>query len=160
MNKMRALGVGIIMLAAFTCAALVIAQQNPTRQGRAVRQRLVETSRESRMIGISVVRLINTAEANYRYRHGTYASLKALFDSGTISEAQKRSGVPGMQLAASGDVVPGWSLTLVTSAKGRSYELSVRNTGDPCMFSFFSDQRGIIYQGGVIDCSIELKPAS
>jgi len=35
----------------------------------------------------------------------------------------------------------------------------MRKASDPCAFSFFSDQSGIVYQGGVIDCSIKLKPA-
>jgi hypothetical protein len=34
----------------------------------------------------------------------------------------------------------------------------VRNLGDPCRLSFFSDQNGIIYEGGALNCSVQLVP--
>ena len=110
------------------------------------------------MIGIGVVRLINEAEADYNYSHGSYASWRTLLESGAIADAQKRSAIPGMKLSDGTDVVPGWALGLIASASGPSYELSLRNASDPCGFSFFSDEHGVIFQGGVIDCSMDLKP--
>lgn len=67
-----------------------------------------------------MVPLINTAEASYKYAHGSYASLRTPFDSETIANIQKRGGVPGMQLAAGDDIVPGWTLSLMISAEGRN----------------------------------------
>ncbi len=159
MNTMRTLALAIMVPATLTGATLVMAQQNHVILRRnALVPGAVETSRESRMIGVSVVRLTNAAEAQYRHSHGGYATWKTLFKSGFVSAAQKRSGLAGMQLSPSAHVVPGWVLSLVTSANRQSYDLSLRNLTDPCSFSLFSDQRGVIYQGGVIDCSIDLRP--
>jgi hypothetical protein len=160
MNFPKTTAIGISIASAVACAALVFAQEIP-RQRDLSRPQAVETSRDSRMTGIMAVRLINTAESRYKYRHGTYATWDELLRSGEIDSLEKpATPFQGLHLSAGPEVTSGWMLSLVTAANGQSYELSLRNTPDPCAFSFFSDQRGLIYQGGVIDCSIELKPAS
>lgn len=161
MNKTRVVAVGIAVSVAFVCAGLVAAQQSRRQQGIA-RPQAVETSRDSRMIGISVVRLINTAEMDYKNAHDNkYGSWNELLRSGVVGEEQAHWRLlRGMRLSPGQEVVPGWTLSLVISADEQGYELSLRNLSDSCGFSFFSDERGVIYQGGVIDCSVELKPAS
>lgn len=42
----------------------------------------------------------------------------------------------------------GFVLRLTTD--GKAYAFSLRDTTDPCLFGFFSDQEGVIYQGRVI----------
>jgi len=42
----------------------------------------------------------------------------------------------------------GFELRLTTD--GNAYAFSLRDTTDPCLFGFFSDQEGLIYQGRVI----------
>lgn len=157
MNKIRVSGVGIALLVAFACAALIAAQQQTSRPPGAGLARLqaTQTSRDSRLIGIDVVRTIETAEVEHRSWHGSYASWTELYHS---ADEQKRW--QHLQLSAGPEVVPGWKLDLVASSDGQHFELSLRNVADPCGFSFFSDEHGLIYQGGAIDCSIELKPAS
>ncbi|MGB7229056.1 MAG: hypothetical protein WBD26_15020, partial [Candidatus Acidiferrales bacterium] len=63
-----------------------------------------------------------------------------------------------LHLSVGPEVVPGWELSLVAAADGQSFQLSVRNLADPCRLSFFSDQNGIIYEGGALNCSVQLVP--
>lgn len=155
MKRAKRTVIVVFIASALACTALVFAQQQTPAQRDLKRPQAVETSRDSRMIGIDVVRQIETAEVEHRAWHGAFASWDELYNS---PDEQKRW--QHMRLTAGPEVVPGWELKLVASADGKQFELSLRNTADPCAFSFFSDQRGVIYQGGVIDCSIELKPAS
>ncbi len=108
MNRMHAMAVGIVVSSALVCAALAVAQEQQTRPPGAALQHLqaTETSRDSRMTGVKVVRLINTAEAVYKSEHGSYASWSELFGSDAISEREK-PGTPfqGLQLSAGPEVV-------------------------------------------------------
>jgi hypothetical protein len=171
MNKMRAVAIGILASGALACGVLAVAQQTQKQRspwaGDVSGLSLTETSRESRLVGLDVVRAINGAEARYKYLNGSYATWLTLFRSGGMNNGhillgwnlrEKQFG--RMELSIGPEVVPGWTLSLVTAGKGESYELSLRNLGDPCAFSFFSDQHGIIYQGGVIDCSVDVRPRS
>jgi|SRR5215469_5066624 len=162
MKLKRVIAIGALASTALVCAVLVVAQeQRPAPPAVLARQQAVETSRDSHLTGVNVVRLINTAEIDYRQSHGRYAKWDELVPSGSMTKFE-RPGTPfqGLQLVARPEVTPGWILDLVTAADGQSYELSLRNSADACGFSFFSDQRGIIFQGGYIDCSVELKPPS
>ena len=162
MNSMRAAAVGILVSSALACAAFAQQQRTPPGLQRELqRPQAVETSRDSRMTGVKVVRLINTAEMDYKQTHGRYATWDELVPSGAISRHEKPGTMfQGLNLSVRPEVTPGWVLDLVTAADGQGYELSLRNVADKCGFSFFSDQRGIIYQGGVIDCSVDLRPQS
>ena len=42
----------------------------------------------------------------------------------------------------------GFNLRLTTD--GKAYAFSLRDTTDPCLFGYFSDQDGVIFQGRVI----------
>lgn len=156
MKSMRAVAIGIITIGALACATLIVAQQQtaPPRNPL-MRVQDVETSRDSRTIGIEVVRNIETAEVEHRAWHGAFADWTELYRSPDEEKRWQR-----LHVSAGPEVVPGWTLSLVAAADGKSFELSLRNLTDPCAFSFFSDQRGIIYQGGVIDCSVDLRPRS
>lgn len=161
MKSMRAVAIGLITVGALACATLIAAQeQTAPPQNPLARVQAVQTSRDSRQTGVNVVRLINTAEMNYKHAHGNFATWDELLRSGEISAFEERvRQFQGLKLSSGPEVVPGWLLNLVTAADGQGYELSLRNLPDKCGFSLFSDQRGIIYQGGWIDCSVELKPA-
>jgi hypothetical protein len=57
-----------------------------------------------------------------------------------------------LNLSEGPEVAPGWTLAMIVAADDQSYELSLHNLPDKCGFSFFSDQRGLIYEGNVIGC--------
>lgn len=157
MNRIHAVAVVIVVSAGLACSAFVMAQQQQTAPPRnpLMRVQAVETSRDSRVIGIEAVRTIETAEVEHKAWHGAYASWNELYRAPDEQKRWER-----LHLLAGPEIVPGWELHLVASPDGSHFELSLRQLSDKCGFSFFSDERGVIYQGGVIDCSVELKPAS
>lgn len=113
-----------------------------------------ETTRDSRLVGVNVVRLINTAEADYKNAHGSFAGWDELYGSSAITTAQRSwPSTNGLTLASGPEVVKGWFLMLMVSRDGKAYQLSLHNLSDKqCRFSLFSDQSGLIYQGNVIGC--------
>lgn len=55
---------------------------------------------------------------------------------------------PIARLELTAPIPEGFDLRLTTD--GDTYAFSVRDTTDPCLFGFFSDQQGVIFQGRVI----------
>ncbi|MFZ0211256.1 MAG: hypothetical protein WBE20_14225 [Candidatus Acidiferrales bacterium] len=151
MNRIRVFSVAVLVAGALACAAFAIAQSQAN--SARVPELAVERTRDSRLIGVKVVRLLNTAEMNYRSAHGAYADWDELYRSGEFAETQKHPAFAGLGVSAGPEVVPGWNLTMIASADRRSYELSLRNVDDKeCRFSFFTDESGLIYEGDVIGC--------
>jgi len=150
MRRRKERAAGILAATMVTCVTLAIAQvRRPVDRPGAV-----ETVRDSRLIGAHVVRFINTLELDYRLAHGTFADWNELYQSGAIGAAERRSpDTTGLALGPGREVVPGWSLAIVVSRDGQSYQMSLRNVDDKqCRFSFFSDPSGLIYQGNVMAC--------
>ncbi|MGH7744779.1 MAG: hypothetical protein ACREQ5_08190 [Candidatus Dormibacteria bacterium] len=169
MSKLRGSAIAILVACALTCAALAMAQsqsqpvKSTTQTDRLLkRQALIYPSPNTdRETGVNVVRLINTAEAEYKHAHGGFAAWPELYRSGLIAKDENPEPMFGnLRLSAGPEVVPGWTLAMITSGDNQSYELSLRNLQDRCQFSLFSDQRGIIFRGVVIDCGAAVVPAS
>jgi hypothetical protein len=59
-----------------------------------------------------------------------------------------KSYLPVDRLTITQSVPSGFTLSLSTS--GRDYAFSVIDSNDPCLFGYFSDEKGIIYRGEVI----------
>jgi len=153
MNKLRGTVIAIILLGALAGTALAVAQSGKSAPAIPQDPMVFQAPNAARTTGVNVVRLINTSEAEYKSAHGGYATWPELYRSGIIAKHEKLGrmfGNPG--LSEGPEVVPGWTLALIVAADGKSYELALRNLQDKCQFSFFSDQRGLIYQGNVIDC--------
>ncbi|HVB07677.1 MAG TPA: tRNA (N6-threonylcarbamoyladenosine(37)-N6)-methyltransferase TrmO [Candidatus Acidoferrales bacterium] len=76
MNKLRGTAVAILLLGTLVCAALATAQtQKPAPvapPNRMARMALIAPN-NSRMTGVNTMRLINTAQAEYKHAHGKYA---------------------------------------------------------------------------------------
>lgn len=149
MKRRKERAAGMLAATMLMCVTLAIAQvQRPVDRPGAV-----ETVRDSRLIGAHVVRLINAVELDYRQAHSSFADWNELYQSGAIAAAETRSEATGLAFGPGPEVIPGWSLAIVVSRDGKSYQLSLRNVDDTqCRFSFFSDPSGIIYQGNVIGC--------
>lgn len=141
------MAVGVLVSCALACAALA-------QQGDIQHLQAVETSRNSRAIGLQIVRTIVTAEVTDYSQHGGFVGWDELYRAPDEQKPWER-----LHLSAGPEIVPGWKLHLVASADGKHFELSLNNVSDKCAFSFFSDESGVIYQGGAIDCSVDLKPA-
>ena len=107
-----------------------------------------------RLRALNAVRLINTALMIHKHQFGRFAG----WDELTTSAALKQAGEMGasfaeaynvMSLAPNTDLLPGFTLHLVTD--GTTYSLLLRDKTDPCGFSQFSNEVGIIYNGYPID---------
>jgi hypothetical protein len=94
---------------------------------------------------------INTAEAQYRFGHGTYADYATLLQSGQLKETAGREfTIPPNHLLA--DVLPEYRIRLLTSPDGNSYQLSIQEKTGDCGAGLFSDETGVIFEGRPSNC--------
>ena len=84
--------------------------------------------RARRVGALTLARHVNTLQASAASKAGSYQALTSLGVSMPIPE--------------------GFRLQLTTD--GASYLFSIKDSLDPCMFAYFSDQTGIILVGRVI----------
>lgn len=100
-----------------------------------------------------MARLINTAEAQYKFAKGRYADYATLLSSGQLKETGGREFtlVPG-NLQSESNPLPGYRLRLLISSDGGSYELSIRDKTADCATGFFSDETGLIFEGLAREC--------
>jgi hypothetical protein len=120
-----------------------------------------DRERERRSLAVNIVRAINTAEANYKKNHGTYATWDTFIANGDFSEtgtkwsSESFPTVAHAMYGSGSEIVPGWKLRLQLSKDGNAYDLTLEDATDPkCNFAVFSDERGLIRQGKAIDCPI------
>ena len=99
-----------------------------------------------RAAGIRVMRAINTAEHMARQQSGKYVGLAELLD-------HKAMGGVRADIAATDSVVfyQGRQLRLLLSPDGSQYQAMVVPV-ESCGTAIFSDERGMIYTGKVLDC--------
>jgi hypothetical protein len=96
----------------------------------------------SRLDALQAARMINSAQwAQLGTSSGRYLS-HAEFASGAGSVGPRLRMEPGV------DILPGWRLTLDTTARG--YWFAITDTTDPCGFSFVSNEAGKILRAEVI----------
>jgi hypothetical protein len=111
-------------------------------------QRTSSGSDDQNSMPIAAIRIVNTAEAQYLSIGGHYGSLDELRSSGTMRQAQSMfpqsidMSHPGQPLAGSG-----FTVRLNLSADNKGYQLSVTQDAKPFLVGFFSDERGLIYEG-------------
>jgi hypothetical protein len=96
--------------------------------------------------GITLMRAVNTAEAAARGQTGKYLELADLLN-------HRMMGGVRAQVETNGTVVfyQGRQLRLVVSPDGSQYHAMVVPV-DTCGSAIFSDERGLIYTGKVLDC--------
>jgi len=144
--------------AVLCCAFLLLSSPAPAQKNSPGIQ---DRERERRSLAVNIVRAINTAEANYKKNHGTYATWDIFIANGDFSEAGTKwssESFPTVAHAMYGsgaEIVPGWKLRLHVSKDGNAYDLTLEDATDPkCNFAVFSNERGLIQQGKNIDCPI------
>jgi len=112
-------------------------------------------------LAINLLRTINTAEVDYKVKHGTYAAWETLAASGESLErilqrtARDEPQLANVKLSSGPEILPGWRLRLDLVAGGKGYDVLLEDTTDnACGYAAGSDERGVIRQSKAIDCEI------
>lgn len=99
-----------------------------------------------RAAGITVIRSINTAENAVLQRTGKYIELTELLSHAAMGRVRG-------DIVVNGSVVThrGQQLRLTLTRDAKQYQVMVV-PGESCGTAVFSDERGLIYTGKVLDC--------
>ena len=122
---MKYLGIVVVVLCAY--AAPAYAQQCLHGPNEDAAQKV------RRQAGLTLVRAINTAEAN----EGMWKAKKYL---------------PLAELAVDPSKAEGFEVQFTTD--GKSYSFILKDTTDPCHFVYSSNQDGVIFRGYPIDLDV------
>lgn len=152
MKSMRAVAIGIVVSSALVCAALAMAHQQD-----------VMTQATDIQTGISLAKTVVTAEIVYSMSHGhSFVSWDELYRSPDTQKFwQPSSGQPNSpqtQISAGPEVIPGWTLRVLTSPDGKHFQVAVHKSGNKCGLAVFIDESGLVYEAGYADC-VQLAPA-
>jgi hypothetical protein len=103
--------------------------------------------KQRRMDAVNAVRRVNTAE----FQNMPDAKKFVPFGELITSAAWKRLNAQNALRLSDGAIglLPGFELRLTTD--GTTYSLSLTDKSDPCKFTLYSDDAGIIYTGYPID---------
>lgn len=96
--------------------------------------------------GITVMRAINTAENAVRQESGKYTELADLLNHGAMARVRADIVVNGNLITHRGQ-----QLRLALTPDAMQYQVMVV-PAETCGTAIFSDERGLIYTGKVLDC--------
>ena len=94
---------------------------------------------------VNAVRFLNTLEYSYKQKNGKFGSLEGLKSSEEWKTTAARS--PMFTAIAGSELASGYDLTVITDSAGTKYRVSAKATDNQCSTSFFSDEKGLIFQG-------------
>jgi hypothetical protein len=95
---------------------------------------------------LALVRTFNTAQAEAKSRKGHYGSVKDLVAVGYLDPEQFADA------EEFGAKVKDYKLSLVVSADGQRYQVSLR-PGAGCGYALFSSEAAVIYEGDGLGCA-------
>ena len=101
---------------------------------------------DERPAAITVMRAINTAENATRQAGGKYVPLAELLDHAAMGRVRPNIATDGNTITHRGA-----QLRLALSADAMGYQVMVV-PAQTCGTAVFSDERGLIYAGKVLDC--------
>lgn len=112
-------------------------------------------------LAVNLLRAINTAEMDYKNKHGVYASKDALLASSEFTgrdmvwAAKNDPQLANARVSNGPEVLPGWSLRLNLAADGNGYVVLLEDTTDKsCGYAAVTDESGVIRQSKMIGCKI------
>ena len=107
---------------------------------------------ERRLLALSVARFVNTVEVNHKKQFGEFLPFKDLPRSPIIEKINKEGSTyrayKAMSFAPDSEVIPGFEGRFLLNDGGYSFSLADKTDG--CRFTYFSDERGVIYEAVVI----------
>jgi hypothetical protein len=113
--------------------------------------------KERKQLALGAVRFINTLEMAHHTKTGKFATWRELAASPFLEEVRGwydpngagMKAIKALNFSAESEILPGFEFRLATN--GETYSLLLRDKTDPCLFSLYSDQVGVIYYGQPID---------
>lgn len=121
-------------------------------------------------LAISLLRAINTAEATYHSKNGSYGTWQTLlssepkyFDNFLARNRYRRETSDSVRLQPifalhfndPPEILPGWNLRLNVHSDGQGYDLLLTDMRDEkCGYAVLTDENGVIRQSKAIDCEI------
>lgn len=147
------------ILFSIVIAALLITAAK-TLRGQNAPHSSSDADRAKHVLAISLLRGINTAEAEYKMKHGAYAPKNTLLASdefegrGMTWAVRNDPQLANATLSNGPEILPGWALRLNVTADGQNYDLLLEDTTDKCGYAALTDERGIIRESKPIGCSL------
>jgi hypothetical protein len=147
-------------------AALVLALLMPI-SGQSVSQD--KRPEDLRKLQVNVMRLLNTVALRYALAHDqNFPTWQEVAESGLIEAQAQESAGPKMFADAVAalrlkDSTPfeGHELRWTVSADRRHYDITLqRLSGKQCEPTWFTNERGVIYQAVPLDCRMTAKPVA
>jgi hypothetical protein len=145
---------------ALVSGGLMLAVAIPQRaQNRTAPPSADEHARRS--VAVNMLRAVNTAEYEYRDRHGSFVGWDVLVASqeftgrGLHFAAHNEPQLANVQFLKLPEILPGWALRLNVTADGKGYDLLLEDQTDKtCGYAASTDERAVIRQSKTIDCDI------
>ena len=130
-----------LILIVVSCVVVAQAQQQCLHKDNDTQEQ-----KERLQAVVAAVRVLNTAEFMYRTDNKRFATYDELLASPALNAVMARgAGLNMVTFQPNADIVPGFELRVTTD--GTKYNISVLDKTDPCRYSVFSSDIGIIYQG-------------
>jgi hypothetical protein len=101
---------------------------------------------DQRRNAVEVARILNTAEAQFFHKAGHYGLLDDLRASGALKESQSMLS-SSIDMSSDGQPISEFVVQLNTSVGKDHYQLSITKSTKPFFIGFFTDERGLIYEG-------------
>jgi hypothetical protein len=118
-----------------------------------------KADQQRRMIAIGLLRTINTTEATYHAKNGSFLVWNVLlsgyqkyFDEFLAGNGLQKAN---LHFSDGPEILPGWNLRLNVHTDGQGYDLLLRDMMDKkCGYAALTDESGVIRQSKAIDCEI------
>jgi hypothetical protein len=152
--KEQSIGLVLIVLA----FVLVV---TATERGQDITTQTSGRDHERGSVAVNILRAINTAEYDYRYKHGGFVIWATLVKNedlklrGMEFAAQNEPKLGSVSLSEGPEILPGWMLRLNLTPDGKGYDVMLQDKTDKtCGYAALTDERAIIRQSKTIDCPI------
>lgn len=115
-----------------------------------------QTEQARRRTAILLLRIVNTAEAAYKDKNGSFATWPNLLSSEPkFFEAFLARNASNLHFADAPEILPKWNLRLNVHVDGQGYDVLLSDmTDEKCGYAALTDESGIIRQSKAIDCDI------
>src|ERR1700730_16055449 len=156
--RKQSIGLGLVALA-FVLAVTA------TERGQDVTTQTSGDDHERGSVAVNILRAINTAEYDYRYRHGSFVNWATLVKSEDLklsgmaaaAAAENEPKLEGIRLSEGPEILRGWMLRLNLTPDGKGYDVMLEDMTDKkCGYAALTDERAIIRQSKTIDCRLGL----